>query len=154
MKKIKGFSLGSEFGSVEPTFQVKGKKEKLGINEMPKIETTIDLPTLNEDIEELTNGFAERAKAEEERFKAVTSLDYYFAVYFNNPVQKWEVLKKLGLADICDGDQYINGYELILALNKVLKPEFQIEVPTTIVPIPKPFSMSKRVKAMKESKVI
>ena len=121
---------------------------------MSKINTTLDIDTLNEDVENLANGFADRAAKEDARFAAVTSLDYYFAVYFNDPSIKWQLLEKLGLGEICDGDQYINGHEFILQMNKVLKPEFQLEVPKNIIPIPKPFSHSKRIKQMKVSDFI
>lgn len=145
MAKKKTTFLFDTEGDTGETFGKQSKKgkndEKFTAENLPEIETDLELEGLNADIEDLTNDFASRAKKEDERLKNVGSLDFYFCVYFNDPADKWAILKALGLDGKTDGDQYLNGRDFAEALNKRLKqvlPEI-----SAVIPPPKPFRQSK-----------
>lgn len=133
-------------------FSFGAKKETKEKNKMLDFDADIELDELNEDINEMANDFSSRAKKETERLKQVGTLDYYFCVYFNEPSDKWRILKALGLDDVTDGDQYINGSELVERLNKVLKKP--LPKLSKVVEPPKPFRQSKLLSMFGNDEII
>lgn len=71
-------------------------------------------PILNE----LQQGFQDRAKVEAQRLEDTTDSEFWFCVCLRTREQKEELLEKLGLLDI--GDKYLDGLEVAKKLGITL----------------------------------
>lgn len=67
------------------------------------------------ELDALAQGFRDRRKAEEKRFKNATDSEYWFAVCFSTREDKEKFVKAVGNPKTL-GDKYIDGYKLAAAL--------------------------------------
>lgn len=110
---------------------VKGTKETEKVTEN-KSESGIDIPEEFVDdlkkyeqdainhVKDSTNYLSSQIKDQQKRMQTVTSDGYWFAVYFNNDMQKQECLEKLGFNQF---DKYISGKKFMQAVKQVLESE-------------------------------
>lgn len=72
----------------------------------------------HEEIDEIKQGFRDRAKAEQKRFVDVCDTGYWFCVAFSTRAQKEEMLALLGIEPDL---KYVDGKEFARAVKKSLK---------------------------------
>lgn len=70
------------------------------------------------EMDEVSKGFRERMKAENERFRDMCDTEYWFCVCFTSRAQKEELLRALRM----DPDEkYVDGREMAKAVRKALR---------------------------------
>lgn len=106
----------------KPQETVAGSESKSEI-EIPE-EFVDDLKKYEQDainhVKDSTNYLSSQIKDQQKRMQTVTSDGYWFAVYFNNDMQKQECLEKLGFNQF---DKYISGKKFMQAIKQVLESE-------------------------------
>lgn len=113
--KGEGFSTGGGFGFGKQTgFSTRGEVVE---DPLKDVEYTDDLAEdCARELGALQKGFANRAKAERERFRLATDSEFWFAVCFRSREEKDRFLKAAGVVVSMMGDKYIDGRQFAKTL--------------------------------------